>query len=180
MARVKRVTNSWKKGCKTIFKVGGDGTTFYLVSESGVKLMRRAQAAPNQQNQGKKEEKNKRQSRKRCKPELSHEEWIRYARKKKRAMTKIFRKPARKIDEGAASNGPQPEGEYSTEAVLGRRWRGNRWEYRVKWKGYKRQTWEPVENLTSDGVHNKDLLHFLKATGGSLNDVPHGKDVKQK
>jgi len=177
------VTNSWKKGCKTIFKVGGDGTTFYLVTDSGVKLMRRAQTTSNQQTQeDQKEEKSQRQRRKKFKSKLSHAEWIRFARKKKRAMTKIFRKKpaARTSEDGGASGGPQLEEEYSTESVLDRRWRGNRWEYRVKWKGYKKHTWEPIENLTSDGVHNKDLLHFLKVTGGTLNDVPRSKDLKQK
>jgi len=47
MARVKRCTGAGPKGHKTIFKVGGDGRTFYLITERGVELIRRPKEEKN-------------------------------------------------------------------------------------------------------------------------------------
>ena len=47
-------------------------------------------------------------------------------------------------------------GEYVVESIIGRRRKGERTEYLVKWKGYKSEesTWEPVRNLSKV----KDLI----------------------
>jgi hypothetical protein len=40
--------------------------------------------------------------------------------------------------------------EFEVEAICNKRERGGRSEYLVKWKGYVRTTWEPIQHL--DGV----------------------------
>ena len=42
----------------------------------------------------------------------------------------------------------QVEGEYQVDKIIGRRKRGNRYEYLVTWKGYDDTSWEPRSSFT--------------------------------
>eukprot|EP00471_Norrisiella_sphaerica_P000062 CAMPEP_0184481652 /NCGR_PEP_ID=MMETSP0113_2-20130426/3209_1 /TAXON_ID=91329 /ORGANISM="Norrisiella sphaerica, Strain BC52" /LENGTH=104 /DNA_ID=CAMNT_0026860895 /DNA_START=266 /DNA_END=580 /DNA_ORIENTATION=- len=93
---------------------------------------------------------------------MSHEDWIEYCRKRKKSIaTRVFQK---------YSETPEEAPEYSTESVLDRRWERGRWVYKVKWEGYQEHTWEPVDNLQTDGVYNEHLLHFLQEINGRVDD----------
>mmetsp|Transcript_13457 Transcript_13457/g.26420 ORF Transcript_13457/g.26420 Transcript_13457/m.26420 type:complete len:205 (+) Transcript_13457:140-754(+) len=183
MARVKRCTGAGPKGHKTIFKVGGDGRTFYLITERGVELIRRP-----------KEEKIRK--RKTSKKETKPNGWLGRRKKCKRSAYASMKPedsegsssssgsgsgPTSKIAEGDDSeekghkDSEEEEEEFITEEVLDRRWQGGlhgSWEYQVKWKGYQKPTWEPLENLSANGLFNKHLLNFLKRTGYSVDEKP--------
>ena len=44
---------------------------------------------------------------------------------------------------------PEPEQQFTVEAIVGKRRRGGRAEYQVKWLGFddSENTWEPIDNL---------------------------------
>jgi len=61
----------------------------------------------------------------------------------------------------------EPEEEYEVEALTGRRNYKGILQYRVKWKGYDDQTWEPIENLKNaqELVKDYDRQHPFRKKG---------------
>jgi len=154
MARLKRCKSAGQKGHKTILKLGSaSGVGPQLIAERGARVKTPL---------GRRIRTNKRS--RRSKREWSHEKWIRYALKRK---LQTYAYMTRRVDVGVDRN-------HKTESVLARRWKENQWEYLVKWQGYTEQTWEPLENLTSqpDGAFNEDLIKFLQARGYTIHDKP--------
>eukprot|EP00472_Partenskyella_glossopodia_P002862 CAMPEP_0197522342 /NCGR_PEP_ID=MMETSP1318-20131121/7506_1 /TAXON_ID=552666 /ORGANISM="Partenskyella glossopodia, Strain RCC365" /LENGTH=159 /DNA_ID=CAMNT_0043074695 /DNA_START=3 /DNA_END=479 /DNA_ORIENTATION=- len=159
MARVKRVTGSGRKGIKTIIKVGTDGRSYYLITKKGVRLVKNVEEA-------KAEPEPKESSDRMRMKELEHRNWIRFCRKKKKLTLDRMKKKQegepqlKRSNQSKASTTnseeqdcdeqrAEGEEEFQTEKVTSRRWNDGRWEYLVKWKGYREKTWEPLENLSS-------------------------------
>ena len=123
--------------------------------------------------------------------ELEHRNWIRFCRKKKKLTLDQMKKKQAGESQLKRSNRSKAsttnseeqdcdeqrtegEDEFQTEKVTSRRWNDGRWEYLVKWKGYREKTWEPLENLSSENGEeiNGHLFFFLNSKGFSVGDKP--------
>ena len=66
--------------------------------------------------------------------------------------------------------------EYEIEAILDKKVKRNEIQYRVKWKGYEKTTWEPTSNLgrAKDAVKNFERRNM----GGNQPLNRHGNGCK--
>jgi hypothetical protein len=65
---------------------------------------------------------------------------------------------------------PDGEEEWEVEAVVGKRGRGNRLQYLVRWKGYPdhEKSWEPARNLT----HAQEKIREYENNAASIDSTP--------
>ena len=94
----------------------------------------------------------------------------------KRAATNLF--PGQQLQNKPLPNIIEGQEEYKVKAILDKKVKRNRIQYRVKWKGYEDTTWEPSSNLRQA----RDAVEDFKRRNMGGNQPPnrHGNGCKAR
>lgn len=94
---------------------------------------------------------------------LEDKKWEKVWKKHKKDKERKKRKAKKEKKKGPAKKKLKKEGdEYEVKKVLNKRCNGGQIEYKIKWKGYTRPTWEPLEGLGNalQAVNRYEISHY--------------------